>query len=325
MDIGALPEQIRYVKNGAKGKWWETAKTRNQVHLGWRHIPGELLANFSLNKAKIEQINRQDFDRKSNGKKTFAGAITNDFNQLTDVLESPSQYIWITFEENRLWWCTVKDGAIANPNSVSESEGHFWLECNTPWRCTSLNEEELVLEELSGKIKLTTGFRGTICRPKDPKSILRKIRGIDSKIAKCSREARQNYEKALLEAIKDLHDRDFEDLVDLIFQRSGWSRTSRRGKTMKNFDLFVENPVTMDCAYVQIKTSANKKDYESCAKAFLKQAKSSEIFFFVYHTPESEITSSTIKDDRIHVWKGAEVAKRAVSTGLGLWIESKLS
>ncbi len=325
MDLAELPTEVRYVKNGEKGKWWDAAKSRNQVHLGWRHIPAELFVNFSKNKSKIEKINRKDFEQKSNGKQTFAGAVTNDFNQLVAVMESPSKYVWITFEENRLWWCTVKDGAIPNPNPASESEGHFWLECDTPWRCTSLNEAPLVQEELSGTIKKTAGFRGTVCTPGDQDGILRKIKGIESQTVINSKKARQSYEDALLSAIQALHEYDFENLVDLIFQRSGWSRTSRRGKTMKDFDIFLENPVTNGRAYVQIKSVGKKKEFEHCIDSFKVQSSEQEMLFFVAHTPQESGEIGSEEEGLIHIWSGRKIAKLAVSTGLGSWIESKLT
>ena len=36
--LDALPKTVRYVKNGAGGQWWTTAKASGQVHLGWSGI-----------------------------------------------------------------------------------------------------------------------------------------------------------------------------------------------------------------------------------------------------------------------------------------------
>ncbi len=44
---------------------------------------------------------------------------TQDFNALRDLLDSPSKHLWITFEGGCMWWCTVLDGATANPDGES--------------------------------------------------------------------------------------------------------------------------------------------------------------------------------------------------------------
>jgi hypothetical protein len=37
--LDTIPKSVRYVKNGAGGQWWTTAKANGQVHLGWRNVP----------------------------------------------------------------------------------------------------------------------------------------------------------------------------------------------------------------------------------------------------------------------------------------------
>jgi hypothetical protein len=39
----ALPNSVRYVKNGAGGRWWTAAKAKGQIHASWKSVPDEAL------------------------------------------------------------------------------------------------------------------------------------------------------------------------------------------------------------------------------------------------------------------------------------------
>lgn len=52
-----LPKTVRYVKNGAGGQWWATAKARGEIHAGWRNIPHDVLLACDLASIKAT-INR---------------------------------------------------------------------------------------------------------------------------------------------------------------------------------------------------------------------------------------------------------------------------
>ena len=58
--------------------------------------------------------------------------------------------------------------------------------------------------------------------------------------------------------IAGLHWAEFETLVDLIFARSGWQRVSRVGGTLADVDLILEQPVTGETAFVQVKSKAGQ-------------------------------------------------------------------
>ena len=88
-----LPNSVRYVKNGRGGQWWHAAKNDNQIHLGWKSIPHELLRipDFS----KIEDLLRIEIGDRP--------AATQDFNALQELLNRPSKHIWITFQDRFMW------------------------------------------------------------------------------------------------------------------------------------------------------------------------------------------------------------------------------
>ena len=51
-----------------------------------------------------------------------------------------------------------------------------------------------------------------------------------------------------------LHQDDFETLVDLIFARGGWHRVSALGGNEADIDLAVEQSLTGERAFVQVKS-----------------------------------------------------------------------
>jgi len=314
-----LPQSVKYVKNGTGGGWWDAAKRRNQVHLGWSSVPHPLL--LSPSEKKIEVLIRAWHTNRNKPE----GTATTDFRQLMTALDSPSQHLWITFESGFLWWCTVRNGAVPNPDGQSAKQGYFWLECDSPWSNKSLKEKLLVQEDLPGSIRKSASFRSTICTPREWRAILRLVRGESNSFsAQCSK-SRTAYEKSLLAAIQELQPQDFEELIDLILFRSGWTRTSRRGKTIKGFDIEAENPSTGELAFIQIKSAGLKRDFDAYHAEFKRRAERNSRMFFVFHKLGDNCPLEDPEEANIHVWNGEKVAELAVKVGLGEWVESKLA
>jgi hypothetical protein len=88
-----LPSTVRYFKNGERGRWWREAHKKGQVHLGWKSVPEKLL--LAPDFTKIEKIIRGGFGPRR--------GATQDFNALKDLLDKPSQHLWITFEDGCMW------------------------------------------------------------------------------------------------------------------------------------------------------------------------------------------------------------------------------
>ena len=186
-------QSVRYVKNGkgAQGKggqWWKAAKESNQVHAGWRELSPEYIVHPDF--AKIENLVGLEI--------SDPGARKRDFNALRQLLDTPSRHLWITFEAGDLWWCTVKDRAVPNPNGATDKAGHFWLECDRPWSNYSLEgKRQLVMTEPPGTVIAAAGFRATVCEPKGWQEILRIIRNEEDADARAARHAREAYQDAV--------------------------------------------------------------------------------------------------------------------------------
>jgi len=51
---------------------------------------------------------------------------------------------------------------------------------------------------------------------------------------------------AAKKAIEQLHWKDYETLVDLVFRDTGWIRVSILGQQVKGYDLELREPITQD-------------------------------------------------------------------------------
>jgi len=270
-----LPRSVRYVKNGRSSQWWAAARTRGEIHAGWDSVPDELLLKKDL--AKIEASIRELYGER-------AGA-TQDFNQLSDLVNAPSQHIWVTFEDGFLWWCTVSDQVTVTPNADVRTTGHFWLTCKRQWSNTSLGGKLLAIADLPGTVTTTAGFRGTVCTPRDWQSVIRLITDQTDADAINSAERRHDYELAVHRIVQRLSPKDFEHLVDLILARTGWERIATVGGTREGIDVEVENPTTAEIAFVQVKSSADQGVLNDYLERFAKRRERYARMIFAVHSP----------------------------------------
>lgn len=301
----SIPNSVRYIKNGQGGKWWPTAKEKNQLHAGWSNVPDKLLL------APDYDVIRP------------LCPTTQDCKALMTLLEKPSQHVWITFESGYLWWCLVDDG-VTTYGPSTETTGHFSLKCNAkyPWSNVPITSDgKLIITDLPGSATSTAGFQATICKPKASEQILRIIKGERNPLTITAKAARLAYEQSVLAMLKQLSPQDFELLISLILDRTGWTRLSRIGGAVEGIDMDVENPATKERAFVQVKASASQAELDDYISRFQNREHYSRMIFAV-HSPKGALRAS---DANAQFWDGPRLAELAVRLGLGEWIESKLT
>lgn len=309
-----LPNSVRYVKNGRRGQWWPAARTDAQIHVGWKSVPQELLLtpDFPEIKRRIKEL----FGARQ--------GATQDFNAIRDLLDTPSKHVWVTFEDGCMWWCTVLDGAIVNPNGESLEKGNFWLACNRPWSNRTLKGRLLAISDLPGTVTTTGGFKGTVCTPKAWQAVLRIIQDEKDPDAINAANARSDYQRAVLTMVKRLSPKDFEQLIDHILARTGWARISTLGKTREGIDVEAENLAVGEIAFVQVKSSANQKTLDDYVARFKQRRTFYARMIFAIHSPVGRL-APPIDLPAVQVWTGDRVAQLVVRLGLGEWVESRLA
>ncbi len=135
-------------------------------------------------------------------------------------------------------------------------------------------------------------------------------------------EARARLLVSAAALIVDLHWVDFETLVDILFARSGWHRTSVLGETLKDADLVVEQAVTGETALVQVKSAATQATLDRYITRFDDIGVWSRMFF-VCHTPKGSLM--TAGRDDVQVWTREAIAERVLSHGLFDWLLGRVA
>jgi hypothetical protein len=161
-----IPNSVRFVRNGASNSWWPAAKEEGVIHAGFDNLSLELLRH--PDRASIVEAFK-DRSKSMNTRHT---------NEVWQLIDHPSQHIWITIAEGCLWWCTVHDEINGGRERASDTRGHFWLTCNLPWSDRSVDgRRQLKVDDPPLKSVAKVGSRGITVRklPNQEEMILRII------------------------------------------------------------------------------------------------------------------------------------------------------
>jgi hypothetical protein len=177
------------------------------------------------------------------------------------------------------------------------------------------------MSELSGRVTKTAGYRGTICDfdKWERNYILRKIldQEIDEVVEAKSAKARMLYSCETL--IKLLPWVDFEQLVDLVFSKSGWQRVGTIGGDQKTSDLELIQPMTGERAIVQIKSSTSQGELNDYERDF--SGMNADRYFYVWHTCKTDLHTDK---NNLNLIGPAALAQHVINSGLYDWLLTKI-
>jgi hypothetical protein len=140
-------------------------------------------------------------------------------------------------------------------------------------------------------------------------------------LAVAARDARKTYEFAIYPMIQALSPYDFELLVSLILDRTGWTRVTRVGGVTEGVDMEVENWASEERAFVQVESAASQQLLDDYITKFNDREGFNRMIFAV-HSPSGALYSS---QSNVHIWSGDRLSHLIVRLGLGEWIETKLA
>jgi len=296
-----------YIKLGRGGEWETSSIRENKARIGWN--------NWTL-----EEINRGDWDAlkiKYRHEYKTDGVATMDINALKKITQSASNDIWITFHKCQLWWCRLgKKGIFKDEISV-------YRLLSGEWHNHDIKGKPLLISQIPGNIAKVQGFRGTICEIAEVETLRRLI---NDKPSNAFKSISRNKAKLITEVamgLEQLHWKDFETLVDLIFRNAGWRRVSLLGEVMKYVDMELVEPITEDKYQVQVKSRATVDEFEKYAQEF-----SHGIFrklYFVVHSPDKTLAEfKNTKYEDIELILPKRLAKMIVEFGLTDWLLTKI-
>jgi len=301
-------EHAYYLKLGRAGSWAEDSIRHSKARIEWKSTP-------------LAQINAGEWPAikkalQATSKTTGSG--TADANALERFCRSTEADVWVTFHDSKLWWGRLKNGP------VTEDETSKYREVLGGWRDRSLKNDLLLANQIPGRISQLQGFRGTICNVRDRDTLLRLLSGERSTEYLALAKSKNVLVANTAHAIQNLHWKDFELLVDLVFRQSGWRRVSVLGETMKSVDIELEDPITGDQYQVQVKARATKKTASTCKEQFSGSA--FRKYYLVVHTPEPELLDATdLDDDDFELILPERLARMVVDGGLTSWLLDKIA
>jgi hypothetical protein len=252
--------------------------------------------------------------------KDKTGTPTSHTNQTRQFFEDDGTVLWVTFEGGCLYYA-YSDGGVVMPDVLSDGDTTAIRKTSADgWRNTDANSEVLRIENLSGRLTKTAGFRQTICGfSADVETYLRsRIAGTTNPAIALAQDAQTRLVSALEVIIKTFTWPDFELFVELIFAQSGLRRVSRTGGSQKTTDLDLENPITGELAFVQVKSQTSQNELNTYIQRKANEKAPFRRMYYVYH---SGFASS--EDEEVTVWNASMVARKALESGLSDWVITK--
>lgn len=301
-----------YIKLGRGGCWEEDSISRSLLRIGWSK---QTLEDINTGRwAEIEQQLRVE----QAGKPQVA---TTDLNRLRDIAQSTPDDIWITFHGAKLWWARLADCGVEQ-DGISK-----FRRIQDVWSDKSLKGQLLVTAELPGKLAQLQGFRGTVCGVREGDLLRRVIAGDRSPLALEISTHREHLATVAKKAIEELHWKDYETLVDLVFRDTGWIRVSILGQQVKGYDLELREPITQDKYLVQIKSQASLKDLTETVSQFFPDDAPNDYkrMFFVVHSPANDLLESSDIPEYVDLIPPQRLADLVIDAGLSRWLEEKVA
>jgi hypothetical protein len=296
-----------YIKLGKGGEWVKDCLTYGRLRFGWKDIHLNDIVT-----EKWEDINQQII--KINKTR---GMATIDYKRLRDLALATPDDVWITFHDSQLWWCRLQSGP------VQEDQISKYRLVQGQWFNTDIQGRALLINQIPGILSKTIGFRATVCSVEDLPGLQRLINGQVSPAFQEIERAKKILCVAVQNGIRNLHWKDFELLVDLIFRQAGWRRISVVGKTMKYMDIELEEPILGERYQVQIKSKADHAEFIQYKEQFHGGA--FRKLFFIVHSPSKQLSQQNCHTEEVELILPERLAEMVVDAGLVSWVLNKVS
>jgi hypothetical protein len=294
-----------FIKLGRGGKWEKDSIDRGLMRIGWHEIP---LAEINAGKWK-------DIERRIRKDMADPGAAKRDLNALRVAVASTEQDVWITFYAGCLWWCRLAPGA------VEEDATSKFRRTVAPWSYLDVRGGRLQTANIPGILSQLQGFRGVICRVREANRLRSLLSAEPSLAHQAVMRARADLANEVRAALGELHWKDFETLVDLLFRQAGWRRLSMLGETMKFVDLELEEPINHERYQVQIKAKADLADFMGYRDQFA--GKGFRKLFFVVHSPTATLAAQQ-GNDAVELVLPERLSQMIVDAGMVNWLLAKI-
>lgn len=303
------PKIVRYIKLGAGGSFARSSLEQGELQLGYHEVPHDRCAAADWDAVLSYFI----------GIRRSIGKARDSMREVQDFYTLGSDCLWITFADGLLWWGFAEPGVtwLGTADNQSASRTRRMI---AGWQSANIEGSPLRMNDLTTRLTQVANYRGTICAVRASEYLLRKINAQDEPIIVGATAARAAMLSSAKDMIAQLHWADFEIMVDLIFARGGWQRTSVLGGTMADIDLLIEQPTLGETASVQVKSRASQAVLDEHITYFA--ASGLPRTFFVCHSPDGVLSAGAAAG--VHLWTGDQLADIAVKSGLFEWLMDRV-
>jgi hypothetical protein len=298
--------QAHYIKLGAGGKFAHSSIAKGIMRFGWDGIP--LAEIHAGDWTSIRKRLTQEHQNKS--------TVTADTERLRDLVTSTPDDLWITFHDSHLWWGRVS-GEPVQEDAISKYRALLH-----GWKNHDVSNEPLTINRVPGVIAQLQGFRGTVCSVREVEALRRLINAEFSPAYKKLEASYRQVVGDVQAAIRGLHWKDFEVLVDLVFRQAGWRRRSMLGESMKYVDLELVEPITREAYQVQVKSKSSVPEFEAYAKKF--SAQGFRKLYFVVHSPSPELEALDHEFEDVELVLPRRLGELVADGGLIGWVLDKV-
>jgi len=291
-----------FIKLGEGGRWESECLRDGVIRVGFRDIDHEVCAAGDWTRVKQIYTSRG----------TLRANATRYSTELERFYTAPEECLWITFSDRKLWW-----GFAEGPTYLS-AENHKQRNIKSGWRSCDLSGITLDITGISSKLTQVTGYRGTICEIKELNYLLRKLNSDFLPEVRQAQSAREAFLKSIVPLVRNLTWRDFEILVDMVFSSGGWRRLGVVGKTEKDIDLELEQPVTKELVMVQVKAKCGADVIRSVSKR-IEGMEHYKRVFIVTHSFSGSLPVEGI-DERLEIIDIERLSPLILDAGLSDWL-----
>lgn len=299
------PSEGLYIKLGRSGRWEKECLENGILRFGYKETPFHAAVSGDWETVRKVWLKLRSDE----------GAATRDVIQIRHFFEAGDDTLWITFYGGLLWWCFAKPGVKQHRDGKGSYRNTV-----AGWKNTDIKGGKLSSEKLSGNLLKVQSFQGTICEIKVFQYLKRKLNGQLLPEVEGAAQAENQMVRKIIPLMRLLTWQDFEVLVDLVFTNSGWRRLGEVGKAKKSVDIELLLPTTGERAFVQIKSSAGKRDLADYLNR-LKESVAYDRMFFVWHSGDV----GEVEDSNAVLIGPDRLARMVFDAGLTSWLREKVS
>jgi hypothetical protein len=302
--------RLLYIKLGSGSNWADECFEKGIIRFDFSDIPNELFLSKDFGKI-YERFETLEYSYHTTSKY---------LSQIKTIFNTDETTIWITFHEQKMWWCKATKKCFSGENNTK------YKKVIGKWADEDINGNVLWESNISGNLTKTKGYRSSLCVPDAAEYAWNKIHAQQSQELIQFEKDYVALKKSTIALIQKLSWQDFELLIDLIFRNAGFQRLGHIGKNNKTIDLSLLHPLNNEKLFVQVKSSTEFSTYQNWKEEMMIKEDEKSSYYFVIHSPDVELSKyEELDTDKFSLWREKEISEMVLRFGLIDWLVQKVA